>query len=58
MAVGDVVPLNRGNISRDLSFIIKNIKHGLEAVNRENAAESLLFFQQALQCAEGTFKKN
>ena len=56
VAVGDVVPLNRENISRDLSFVVKNIKHGLEAVNRDSAAESLPFFQQALQYAEGKVK--
>ena len=54
VAVGDIVPLNRGKIIRDLDFTENNIAKGIEALVLDNdAGKTLPFQQQALLATKG-----
>ena len=54
IAVKDVVPLNRGEINKQLTYLMKTLKKGIEmALLDEDPGKVVAFQQQALVIVEG-----
>ena len=57
VAVKDVVPLNRGEINKQLTYLTKTLKKGIEtALLSEDPGKAVAFQQQALVIVEGKRK--